>query len=290
MAGCGAPPPASPVRARFVDGIVLLEVTLQGVPGYWILDSGYEYSLLDSATAQSAGIAVSAPVTVAEPGGTVTQGFALRVPLAIGSHPFRPDSIAVLPLAGLAPVVGKPLAGLLGHDFFERYVVTIDHASRTIELAAPASWHPPAGATELHIWIEDGEPFVLATLWAGGRVCRPSSRSTPGRSADSGSTAPSWRRTCCSLTCAWRDGRHCHGGATRNFVGRLDSMVRVEVSDDATRSATRRSAPSADGAPPTTAPGCRHAVPRCPNPGGDGCGAAARAWPGATPSRSAAPR
>ena len=51
MVGCGAPPAASPVRAEFVDGIILLEVTLQGTPGFWILDSGYEYSLLDSATA-----------------------------------------------------------------------------------------------------------------------------------------------------------------------------------------------------------------------------------------------
>ena len=31
--GCAEPPPASPVRARFVDGIVLLEVTLQGKAG-----------------------------------------------------------------------------------------------------------------------------------------------------------------------------------------------------------------------------------------------------------------
>src|SRR5215218_2019193 len=72
--------------------------------------------------------------------------------------------------------------------------------------------------------------------------------------------------------------------------GKIDTALAGAVSDDATRSVNRRSAPSADGAPPTTAPGCRRAVLRCPTRGDDACGAVARAWPGATPSRSAAPR
>ena len=46
---------------------------------------------------------------------------------------------------------------------------------------------------------------------------------------------------------------------------------------------SRSRARSADGAPPTTAPGCRRAAPRCPSRGGDASGADARAWPDATP-------
>jgi len=214
------------VRAEFVDGIILLEVTLQGRPGLWILDSGYEYSLLDSATAQLAGIAVSAPETVAQPGGSVTQGWARAVPLAIGNHPFRPDSLAVLPLDGMAPVVGKPLAGLLGNDFFERYVVTIDYASRTVALASPDDWRPPAGATELRVWVEDGEPFVLATLWAGGRSVPAKLKLDTGSLSGLGLNGSfvaqsrlipaSWPKRSMSGIAV--------GGATRNFVSRLDSM------------------------------------------------------------------
>jgi len=224
--GCTAPPPASPIHAEFVDGIVLLEVTLQGKPGLWILDSGYEYSLLDSATAQSAGITASAPSAVAQPGGAVTQGWARDVPLAIGDSPFRPDSLAVLPLSGLAPVVGRPVAGLLGHDFFERYVVTIDYASRTVELAAPANWRPPAGATELPLWIEDAEPFVLATLWAGGRTVPAKLKLDTGSLSGlglNGSFVAQNRLIPADWPKRPMEGIAV-GGATRNYISRLDSM------------------------------------------------------------------
>jgi hypothetical protein len=134
VAACASPrkpvsppgPPGTPVRAEFVDGIVLLEVSLDGKPGWWILDSGYEYSLLDSAIAHAAGIAVSTPAAVAQPGGSVTQGWARSVPLVVSGIRFLADSLAAFALTPLAPVVGKPLAGLLGNDFFERHVITID--------------------------------------------------------------------------------------------------------------------------------------------------------------------
>jgi len=209
-----------------VDGIVLLEVTLQGKAGLWILDSGYEYSLLDSTTAQSAGIAVSAPSTVAQPGGSVTQGWARDVSLELSGRPFRPDSLAVLPLAGLAPVVGQPLAGLLGHDFFERYVVTIDYASRTIELASPDNWRPPAGATEVPVWIEDGEPFALATLWVAGRSVPAKLKLDTGSLSGLGLNGSFVAQN--RLFPAGWPARPMAGiavgGATRNFVSRLDSM------------------------------------------------------------------
>jgi hypothetical protein len=214
------------VHAVFVDGIILLDVKVQATQGLWILDSGYEYSLLDSATAQMSGIAVSAPSTVAQPGGSVSQGMARDVPLEVSGRPFRPDSLAVLPLAGLAPVLGKPLAGLLGHDFFERYVVTIDYAARTVKLVSPDNWRPPAAATELPVWIENGEPFVLATLWVAGRTVPAKLKIDTGSLSGLGLNGSfvvqnnlfpaDWPRRPLEGIAV--------GGATRNFVGRLDSM------------------------------------------------------------------
>jgi len=209
-----------------VDGIILLDVTLEGKQGWWILDSGYEYSVLDSATAQSSGVAVSAPSTVAQPGGSVSQGWTRAGSLGVSGQSFRPDSLAVLPLAGLAPVVGKPLAGILGHDFFERFVVTIDYASRTVELASPDNWRPPAGATELRVWIEDGEPFVLATLWVAGRSVPAKLKIDTGSLSGLGLNGSFVAQN--RLFPAGWPRRQMEGiavgGATRNFVGRLDSM------------------------------------------------------------------
>lgn len=206
--------------------MVLLDVKAQGTQGLWILDSGYEYSLIDSATALASGIPVSTPATVAQPGGSVTQGMARDVSLEVSGRPYRPESLAVLPLAGLAPMVGKPLAGLLGHDFFERYVITIDYASRTVTLASPDNWRPPAGATELPVWIENGEPFVLATLWVAGRTVPAKLKIDTGSLSGLGLNGSFVVQN--NLFPAGWPRRPMEGiavgGTTRNFVGRLDSM------------------------------------------------------------------
>ena len=219
-------PPGSVARAEFVDGIILMEATLDGKPGWWILDSGYEYSLLDSATARVAGIPVSTPRTVAQPGGSVSQGWTRAVPLDVSGTAFHPDSLAVLPLVPLSPVVGKPLAGLLGHDFFERNVVIIDYAAREVRLVAPTGWNPPSGARELAVWLEDGEPFVLGMLWVAGRTVPAKLKIDTGSLTGLGLNGSfvvqnrlfplGWpRRPVEGLAV---------GGATRNFVTRLDSM------------------------------------------------------------------
>lgn len=219
-------PPGITARAEFVDGIVLLEATLDGKRGWWLLDSGFEYSLLDSATARAAGIAVSAPKTVAQPGGSVTQGWARGVSLDVSGDTFHPDSLAVFPLAPLAPVVGRPLAGLFGHDFFERHVITIDYAAREVRLAPAAGWKPPAGATELGVWLENGEPFVLGTLWVAGRTIPAKLKVDTGSLSGLGLNGSfvmqnrvfpvGWPRRAMEGIAV--------GGATRNFVTRIDSM------------------------------------------------------------------
>jgi hypothetical protein len=71
-------PVAATARAEFVDGIILLDVTLEGKQGWWLLDS-----------------------------------WARGVTLDISGVAFR----------------------LLGHDFFERHLITIDYARREVRLA-----------------------------------------------------------------------------------------------------------------------------------------------------------
>jgi hypothetical protein len=238
VAACASPrkpvsppgPPGTPVRAEFVDGIVLLEVSLDGRPGWWILDSGYEYSLLDSATAHAAGIAVSTPAAVAQPGGSVTQGWARSVPLDVSGNRFLADSLAAFALTPLAPVVGKPLAGLLGNDFFERHVITIDYARREVLLASPGDWTLPDSIgrrTIVPLWLEAGEPFIEATFWVAGRTVPARLKLDTGSLSGLGLNGSfvaqnrlfpeGWPRRSMEGIAV--------GGATRNFVGRLDSMA-----------------------------------------------------------------
>ncbi len=229
--GCAPSPKPPPevgtaARAEFVDGIILLDAQLHGTRGWWLLDSGYEYSLVDSATASAAQVTASAPESTAQPGGSVSQGWARGLSLDIAGDSFRPDSVAVLPLSGLSPLVGKPVAGLLGHDFFMRYAITIDYAARTVRLTPAGAWNAPPGATELTVWIENGEPFALGTLWVDGRTVPAKLKLDTGSLSGLGLNGSfvaqnqlfpeDWPRR--------PVGGIAVGGATRNFIGRLDSM------------------------------------------------------------------
>ena len=232
LSACAAPPhdggaPSPAVKALFVDGLVLLEGSIGGERGWWILDSGYEYSLLDSAGARRAGLVVSTSEAVAAPGGTVSQGWARSVRVALDRGEFSTDSVAVMDLSGLAPVTGQVLAGLLGHDFFVRYVVTIDYATRAVRLAEPATYLPPTGAVAVPVWIEAAEPFAPATLYVGGRTVPAKLKLDTGSLSGLGLNGSfvaqnrlipdAWPRRAVEGTAV--------GGATRNLITRIDSMA-----------------------------------------------------------------
>ncbi len=228
LAACrrDAAPTAETVKADFVDGIILVDAMVAGKPGWWLLDSGYEYSLLDSAVAAASGMTVSPPTEVAVPGGSVSQGWARGVNLDIGSQHFVADSIAVLPLQHLAPIVGRPIAGLLGHDFFEHYVIGIDYGGRSLALAKPEQVMVPDRAVIVPVAIESGEPFVVATLWADGRTVPAKLKLDTGSLSGLGLNGSfvaqtrlipeTWPRLPVPGIAV--------GGGTRNFVGRLDSV------------------------------------------------------------------
>jgi hypothetical protein len=225
-----APPPralAPPIQTEFVDGIILVDVTLSGGHGWWLLDSGYECSVLDSTAARAASIATTAPEKTRAPGGAINQARATGIALGVSGEEYRPDSVAVVPIAQLSPVVGRVITGILGHDFFERHVVTIDYAARTVRLARPEGWVPPAGATVLPVWIEASEPFVPGTLWVAGRTVPAKLKLDTGSLSGLGLNG-SFVAQNRLIPNGWPRrpvGGIAVGGTTRNFVGRIDSMA-----------------------------------------------------------------
>jgi len=214
------------VTAEFVDGLILVEVTVGESSGWWILDSGYEYSLVDSAVAVGARMELSDMETVDAPGGSVSQQWATSGPLEVGRGAWSADSLAVLNFGGLSPFVGQPVAGLLGHDFFLDHVITIDYAEGTVAIASPDAYTAPSSATEIPIWIEDEEPFALGILWADGRSVPAKLKIDTGSFSGLGLNGsfvaqnrlvpPDWPRLEVTGVAV--------GGATRNFVARLDSL------------------------------------------------------------------
>ncbi|MGW8281961.1 MAG: aspartyl protease family protein [Gemmatimonadota bacterium] len=211
---------------EFVDGLVLVDVVVDGVPGWWILDSGYDYSLIDSTVAASAGMPLSDRETVPQPGGEVSQEWTRNATLELANGSWNADSLAVLDMRGLAPMVGVPLAGLLGHDFFVDHVVTIDYARQVVTVTPPDTYTGPADATSVPVWIEDGEPFVLGMLWAAGRTVPAKLKIDTGSFSGlglNGSFVAQNRLIPDDVPRVSMSGEAV-GGDVRFFVARIDSM------------------------------------------------------------------
>lgn len=165
------PPPLASVTYESVGTLVLLPVALAGRPaGWWILDSGFQYTLIDRTAAEHLGLRARETTATAAPGGTVDVGWVDSVPLGVARQSYLADSIAVIPLSGIGAVVGRPISGIVGHDFFERFVVRLDYAAQRLTLYEPAGFRPADTDRAVPAWIEAGESFIPGLVSVAGRT------------------------------------------------------------------------------------------------------------------------
>jgi hypothetical protein len=152
-----------PFEADF--GLVWVAVGINGTaPRWFLLDTGFEYSLLDATVARELALRVEEPRLVPQPGGAVETGAVRNIAFDIGAVRVPALTVQAMPLTSLESVVGRSLHGILGHDVIARYVLTIDHDRRVLTFR-PAEDDPslPDGAV-LPLAIIDAEPFVEGVI------------------------------------------------------------------------------------------------------------------------------
>ena len=185
----GSSDPASPAAPRAdvpIDtdfGLVLVDVSVNGgEPLTFILDTGFEFSVIDAGVAAELGLAVSDPDTIPQPGGPVEVGLVEGVRLGLPGDELAPRTMRALPIASGRAVIGREFAGILGHDVLAERVWVIDYESRRLR-TYPASFEPEVAGAEIPVEVVAAEPFVRAEIeQAGGRRI-------PGRfKLDTGST------------------------------------------------------------------------------------------------------
>lgn len=154
QAGLGTAPvsaPRSPQRFatipfRWTPGQIEVQVSVNDAPAVWfVVDTGAEYSVLDREFAGSLGIA-----------GTRrgTRDFARDVALRIGDVLLRDQEVMLLSLDNFRDQ-RRPIVGLIGYDFFARYVVQIDYAAHTLALYEPADFQEPDGRAVVPLTFVD---------------------------------------------------------------------------------------------------------------------------------------
>lgn len=170
---------SAPIPFLLEKNLMLVDVSVGGgAPMRFILDTG-AYSMLDTRAADALGIARR---LVGRTDGIGAQQQPVFVPetpysLALGGHAVVPRQPLIVPLAAVedcfnAEDPGKPrgapqaIRGILGREFFDRYVVELDYPRRQLRVRDPAGWQVPADASPIALELEPQHFFTRATLTA----------------------------------------------------------------------------------------------------------------------------
>ncbi len=198
-------------------------------PLWFILDTGSPIMVIDKGVAQRTSLPFQ-PLNQRASGageGTMELNLAQNISLAVGGIKDTYEQVYVLPIDDLfASHTGRHVGGLLGYDFFQRYVVEVDYAAHRIHLYNPATYCYRGSGLEMSFTLKNKHPHVAGTVrsaedalkadfiidtGAGGSVFL----ATPfvdrhGFLSSSMKTHPSFVGGC--------------GGVTEQLVGRLDAV------------------------------------------------------------------
>jgi predicted aspartyl protease len=165
LLACGRSSVVLHERATFPGKLVVLPVRINDSPPLpFILDTGASTNVVDRRQAGSLGLAVAGGVDVTTGGGIIDASEIDGVTLRIGDATLRDVNAVAIDLSGLAAGLGEPVAGILGYDIFERYVVAIDYAGGIVTLHEPARYAPTGRGETVPIDVEEQVPFVRAQV------------------------------------------------------------------------------------------------------------------------------
>ncbi len=164
-------------------GLVWIEVSINGSdPLPFLLDTGFDYSVIDAGVASALSLTVSDPDTVPQPGGPVEIGLTEGVTLGVPGGDLHDWTLRAIPIAAAAQIVGRDFAGIIGHDVLAERVWRIDYETGTMTVY-DASTVLSTDGTEIPVEVIAAEPFIEAAIE------QPHAGTIPGRfKLDTGST------------------------------------------------------------------------------------------------------
>jgi len=137
---------------------IFLPVFLNGKGPYpFELDNGGHF-ILSAETARDVGLAPQGAFASTGAGNDVSRAGYVRIrSLRVGGAELSDQPAKVLPLSASANDRGPrlPRAGILGLEFFERFVVAIDHRHKTVTLRLAGAVHPVKGQAAPIVFDED---------------------------------------------------------------------------------------------------------------------------------------
>lgn len=163
----GASSDAKPQAIEFASNKPFLRVRLNGSRLLqFILDTGSSIAGIDNSLVSALGFhedsVVSRSGGAGESGGLITR-LLPRACEEMGGARLANAPVMSLAFSRVSSMEGKRVEGILGGDFFRRYVIVIDYVGQTVHVLDP-SFEFRGSGTVLPITVEGGHMFMTASL------------------------------------------------------------------------------------------------------------------------------
>lgn len=133
-------------------------------PYRFFLDTGAGATCIDEKTAQELGLENAGAIKAEGVTGSITVSYVRVDSLALGSLTLLSQKLIALPLHDLPGINTLDVHGILGYDFFSRFVVRLDYANSLLSVYANGGFQPPPGTTPIPIQLEGNVPSTTATV------------------------------------------------------------------------------------------------------------------------------
>jgi hypothetical protein len=179
--------PVATIPFESVENLIFLRVHLNGSGPFWfVLDSGASGCVIEKKFANKLGLKTEGAEQRQGAGaGKVDVTFTKDVIFAMPGLQRKVERTMIIDFAGLAQKLGHECAGLLGYEFFNSYVVSLDYDSRVVRFYEPGSFQYSGDGETLPVQIKKKLPYVRFKLSAPGIDLQETELLVDSGSADS---------------------------------------------------------------------------------------------------------
>jgi len=156
--------PVATVMAKKDGKLMFVEVRVNGAGPFWFcLDTGAPHSVVDPYVLKQANLQVLRSSTTTGTGqGAVPIQHAAPAVVSLGNLRVDIQEPWVVDLSGVP--IPEWTHGLVGAEFFEKYVVEVDPDRPSLRFFDPATFAPPPHAEVVQLFVENHRFFLTATL------------------------------------------------------------------------------------------------------------------------------
>lgn len=139
-------------------------------PLTFILDTGASGMVLDKRRLSELGLALTGSGDATTGGGSVAAATTSPATIRVGRAELPDVPLTAIDLTPLDMATGHRIDGVLGYEFFARFVVEIDYVGRRIRMHQPDLYAAPDGMVALPVAFEEQIPFTrIDVTGASGR-------------------------------------------------------------------------------------------------------------------------